>query len=176
MGSTPEELNTEIAGTRQALATDLDALQDRVSPQAIVERRKAAVRSRAGDIRSRLMGSVDSSAPAAAGAVDTAQSKVEGSPLAAGMIAFFAGMLVSAALPASQAESTMAQKAMDTAKEHGQPGADAAKSVGQGMAGPVKESASRALQEVKDSAQESAARVQNEGESSAETLRSQVQN
>jgi hypothetical protein len=61
MGSTPEELNHEIAGTREALATDLDALQDRVSPQAILDRRKAAVRSQAQHLRSRVMGAAPGS-------------------------------------------------------------------------------------------------------------------
>ena len=37
MGQSTEELSSEIAGTRRSLATDPDALQDRVSPTAIVE-------------------------------------------------------------------------------------------------------------------------------------------
>ena len=45
MGQSTEELSTQIAGTRESLASDLDALQDRVSPSAIVERRKEAARS-----------------------------------------------------------------------------------------------------------------------------------
>ena len=169
MGSTPEELNTEIAGTRESLATDLDALQDRVSPQAVLDRRKAAVRSRAQGLRSRVMGSDDSSSgglsSAGSSAVDTAQHKVEGSPLAAGMVAFFAGVLVSAAIPATRTESRLSQKAVDTAKEHGQPAADAMKSAGQDMAEGLKDSAQQAVQEVKSSTQQSAQRVQEEGRS-----------
>ena len=46
MGQSTEELTTQIAGTRESLATDLDALQNRVSPSAIVERRKEAARGR----------------------------------------------------------------------------------------------------------------------------------
>jgi len=178
MGSTPEELNTEIAGTRESLATDLDALQDRVSPQAVLDRRKAAVRSRAQGLRSRVMGSDDSSgglSSAGSSAVDTAQHKVEGSPLAAGMVAFFAGVLVSAAIPATRTESRLSQKAVDTAKEHGQPAADAMKSAGQDMAEGLKDSAQQAVQEVKSSTQQSAQRVQEEGRSSAEEVRAQSQ-
>lgn len=178
MGSTPEELNTEIAGTREALATDLDALQDRVSPQAIIDRRRAAVRSRAQDLRSRVMGSSGTTSDRSdvgGSAVDTAQHKVEGSPLAAGMTAFFAGMLVSALFPATQVESKVSQKAMDTAREHGQPVADAVKSAGQDMAGQLKESGQQAVQEVKDSTQESAQRLKDEGQSSAQEVRAQVE-
>jgi len=177
MGSTPEELNTEIAGTRETLATDLDALQDRVSPQAVLDRRKAAVRSRAEGLRSRVMGSDSSGglSSAGSGAVDTAQHRVEGSPLVAGTVAFFAGMLVSAAIPATRTESRLSQKAVDTAKEHGQPAADAMKSAGQDMAAELKGSAQQAVQEVKSSTQQSAQRVQQEGRSSAEEVRSQSQ-
>ena len=176
MGSTPEELNTEIAGTREDLATNLDALQDRVSPQAVLDRRKAAVRSRAQGLRSRVMGSDDSSSgltSAGGSAVDTAHQRVEGSPLTAGMVAFFAGVLVSAAIPATKTESRLSQQAVDTAKEHGQPAADAVKSAGQDVAEGLKDSAQQAVQEVKSSTQESAQRVKDEGRSSADEVRAQ---
>jgi hypothetical protein len=178
MGSTPEELNTEIAGTREALATDLDALQDRVSPHAILDRRRAAVRSRAQDLRSSVMGSSSSSnglSGAGGGAVDTAQHKVEGSPIAAGAVAFFAGMLVSALLPATQAEAKLSQKAIDTAKQQGQPVADAVKSAGQDMASNLQESGQQALQEVKDSAEQSTQRIKDEGQASADEVKTQAQ-
>ncbi len=182
MGSTPEELNTEIAGTREALATNMDALQDRVSPQAIMDRRKAAVRSRVEHVRSRVMGSPDHSTRFAvdesgdgASALQTAQDKVEGSPLAAGMMAFFAGILVSAALPATHAEGKLSRKAIDAAKEHGQPVADAAKSAGQEVGTQLKESASHAAQDVKGSAHDSVERVKDEGQESLDTVHSQAQ-
>jgi hypothetical protein len=178
MGSTPEELNTEIAGTREALATDLDALQDRVSPQAIIDRRKTAVRTRAQDLRSRMMGAPDTSnglSDKGGSAVDTVQGKVEGSPIVAGMAAFFTGMLISAVLPATPAETKLSQKAIDAAKEHGEPVVDAAKSAGQDMADELKGSAEQAVQEVKDSTQESAARVTDESQASANEVRAQAQ-
>ena len=46
MGQSTEELRSEIEQTRQSMTADVDALQDRVSPTAIVERRKQAARSR----------------------------------------------------------------------------------------------------------------------------------
>ena len=46
MGQSTEELRAEIEQTRQSMTADVDALQDRVSPSAIVERRKQAARSR----------------------------------------------------------------------------------------------------------------------------------
>ena len=80
MGQTTEELNAEIARTRESLASDLDALQDRVSPTAIVERRKAAAKGR---IDSRVPGHGDGpiDRPSASGDAggsmrDSAQSAV----------------------------------------------------------------------------------------------------
>ena len=43
MGTSTEELSNDIARTRAELSQDVDALQDRVSPSAIMERRKYAV-------------------------------------------------------------------------------------------------------------------------------------
>ena len=40
MGQSTEELSSDIAQTRQSMTANVDALQDRVSPSAIVERRK----------------------------------------------------------------------------------------------------------------------------------------
>ena len=86
MGQSTEELNTEIAGTRQALSSDLDALQDKVSPSAIIERRKAATRSRLLGVKDSVMGSAQSATSSvgdtAHGAVQSAeQTSVQGSPL-----------------------------------------------------------------------------------------------
>jgi hypothetical protein len=177
MGQTTEELNTEIAGTRQELASDLDALQDRVSPQAIVDRRKAAARRRLQGLRSRVMGSQGSGSAgtsaadrvrgAAGDAAGTAQEKVEGSPLAAGVIAFGAGMVIAAMLPATEAEAEASRRIVDTAREQGGPVAESVSSAGREMASDLKDSADRAAHEVADRAKESAATVKDEGSASA---------
>jgi ElaB/YqjD/DUF883 family membrane-anchored ribosome-binding protein len=183
MGQTTEELNTEIAGTRQELASDLDALQDRVSPQAIIDRRKAAARSRIQGIRSKVMGSMGSGPSDGPGAMDrvrgatgdaagTAQEKVEGSPLAAGAIAFGAGMVIAALLPATDAEAQMSKRIVDTAREQGGPIAESAKSSGQHIASELQDSAGQAAQQVAESAKSSARTVKEEGAASAERVKS----
>ena len=191
MGQTTEELNAEIAGTRESLASDLDALQDRVSPSAIVERRKAAAKGRIHQLRARVMGSVDSATSStghasghaagavrdgASGVVDAAGDKVEGSPLAAGLVAFGAGMLIAALMPPTDAEVRASQRLVDAAKEHGQPVIDEAKARGQEMGAQLKDSASQAAEEVKGTAQQSVERVQSEGQSSAQHVKNQAQN
>jgi len=179
MGQSTEELNTEIAGTRQALSSDLDALQDKVSPSAILERRKAATRSRLSGIKNKVMGSSSSATASvggtAQGAVHSAEESVQGSPLAAGLVAFGAGMLAAALVPATQAEARAGRQLVDTAKEHGQPVLDEAKAAGQDLAEGLKGPAADALAEVKDTAQQSAERVQDQGQSSVENVRNDQQ-
>src|SRR5215207_9753327 len=113
MGQSAEELRREIERTRGELSEDLDAIGDRVSPGRMIERRKNRVTGvwntgrerimgRAGDVRSnasdRAHGVTDRASDAASGAVDTLRDvpdmvmeRVEGSPLAAGAVAFGVG-------------------------------------------------------------------------------------
>lgn len=187
MGESTEELTTRIAGTRQELAADLDSLQERVSPSAIVERRKAAVRGRMTRVRNRVMGTAqstrDSAGGATSGAADavkgTARSAVsrtsdtvEGSPLAAGLVAFGAGMVISAVLPASESEKRAAHQIVETAKEQAQPLVQDAKEAGQEIGERLKESATEAAAEVRSTAGDAASTVKDEGRSSVESVRS----
>ncbi|MBC9734552.1 DUF3618 domain-containing protein [Nocardioides marmotae] len=205
MGQSTEELNSQIEDTRARMAGDLDALQDRVSPSAIVDRRKAAARSRVSGFRDRIMGTAtgvrdsvvdkassaggavsnampstsDSSSPdvrgAASSAVGSAGSQVQGSPLAAGLVAFGTGLVIASLIPASKAEADLAHQTIETAKDKGQPLLDEAREAGQSLAQDVKEQATQAAQEVKDSATESAQKVKEEGQSSAESVKSDAQ-
>lgn len=197
MGQSTEELSSEIAGTRQRMSADIDALQDRVSPAAIVDRRKEAARSRVASWRDKVMGkaqdvrsSAASTGSSAAGGVQgaagsaasgvqsaagTAQDKIEGSPLAAGLVAFGAGVVIAGLFPATRAEASAASTVVDTAQEKGQPLVDHAKSVGQDLGQDLKETATQAAQQVKETTTESAAKVQGEGRSAVESVRSDAQ-
>jgi uncharacterized protein YjbJ (UPF0337 family) len=193
MGTSTEELSSDIAETRQSMTANVDALQDKVSPSAIVERRKQAARSRVLGVRDKVMGTahqvgsstsgtatstahgaVDSVKDTAQGAVSSTQDRVQGAPLAAGLVAFGAGMIVSALIPASEKEAVAAGHVVDAAKEHGQPVMDEAKSMAQEVAQNVKETAADATQEVKDAAAGGADRVRSEGQSSADEVKSSV--
>lgn len=198
MGQANEErMTTDIADTRENLTRDVDALYDKVSPGRIVERRKAAARSRVSSLRDRVMGSAHSatdSAHGAAGSVtgtasgaastvgDTAQHAVGavhrqtvGSPLGAGLVAFGAGMVISALFPATEKETQAAHRIVDTAKEHGGPVIDEAKSVGQDVGQSLKDKAVEATEDLKSSAQESARTVGEEGRSAAGTVKEEAQ-
>lgn len=190
--ATEERMTTEIAGTRENLSRDVDALYDKVSPSRAVERRKAAVRGRLSSLRhsvmgparsaggSGAMGSVSDTASQAAGAVQdraqsavgTVQSQTQGSPLAAGLVAFGAGMVISALIPASKVEEQAAQRLTEAAKES--PLMDEARSVGQEVGQSLRQSATDAAQEVKETAQEAAANLKDEGQVAAQTVKQEA--
>jgi ElaB/YqjD/DUF883 family membrane-anchored ribosome-binding protein len=182
MGQSTEELTSRIEDTRGRMAQDLDTLQDRVSPSAIVERRKKAARHRLSSMKDKVMGSGQSAGSAASSAAsavsdtasdvaDQAEQRFEGAPLAAGLVAFGAGVVMGSLLPASRAEAEAAHRVVETAKEHGQPMLDEVRAAGQDVADNLKESAAEAAQQVKDSAQESTQKVKDEGASSAQSVR-----
>jgi len=129
------------------------------------------VAQRASGVASGVGGSVSDTA---SGAVDTLGAKAQGNPLAAGLVAFGAGMLISALLPATEKETQVAQRAVDAAKEHGQPVLDEAKSVGQEIGQDLKESATQSAQQVAATAQDSAQTVKQEGQSSAQTVKDEA--
>jgi gas vesicle protein len=193
MGQSTEELTSQIEDTRGRMAADLDALQDKVSPSAIVQRRKDATKERFSSIRERVMGAASSAGgtvsdkvPSPAGVassvqggaqsgVSSAQDKVQGSPLAAGLVAFGAGMVLASLFPASTREADAAHRVVETAKDKGQPLMDEARTAGQELGQDLKERATEAAQQVKDTATESAQQVKDEAQSSAESVKSEAQ-
>ncbi|WP_224392117.1 DUF3618 domain-containing protein [Pseudonocardia sp. ICBG1293] len=130
----PDAIRRDIEHTQRRLSGDVDALTDRVAPSRIVGRRVDRVRDRVGSWRDAVMGGDDRPAGAAAQraadragdvahavsdrasqaaatvadtareAPRTARRQTRGNPLAAGLIAFGAGWLVSSLLPASARE------------------------------------------------------------------------
>ncbi len=200
MGTSTEELNREIEATRTRMTQDVDALQDRVSPSAIVERRKAAAKGRLSSIKDSVMGTAgdaatsvrhaggsvggsvggtasgagDSIASAAGSTVDSGRDAVQGSPLAAGLVAFGAGLIVSALVPATQKEAEVSQQVVQTAKEKAKPVLQDAATSAQEAGSNLKDEVARVAGEVKDSAAESSQRVRDEAASSVEEVRDQA--
>ena len=178
MGQSAEELNSQIEATRSRMAGDLDTLQDKVSPSAIVERRKQAVRDQFSSAKDKVMGGGQSAGGAVSDSVSsatsTAQDQYAGTPLAAGLAAFGVGLVLASLVPASKAEAEAAHRVVETAKEHGQPLVDDVRSAAQDTMESVKQSATESAQQVKESAQESVATVKDEGQASADTVRDQA--
>ena len=104
---------------------------------------------------------------AAQDAVSGVRERAEGSPFAAGLVAFGIGWLVSSLLPASDAETQAAQRAGEVAREHGGPLLDQARDAAQQVGTELKDHAQEAAQQVKVRAQEAAGTVREEARSSS---------
>jgi hypothetical protein len=135
---------------------------DRVSGTA------SAAASSVQDAASSAAGTVQDAASTAAGAVQEAPQAIRrqtrGNPLAAGLIAFGAGWLVSSLLPATRREQELAGQAKQVAQEKVAP-------VAQQVAGEVKdnlrEPAQQAVDSVTATAQDAKETVADEGRSAA---------
>jgi hypothetical protein len=118
-----------------------------------------------------VRGSVRDAGDRAGDAVSDVRSGVreqtEGNPLAAGLIAFGVGWLVSSLLPASQAETRAAQRVEGVAREHGGPVIEEAKQSVQDVGHNLQGSAQDALAQVKNRAQDAAGTVREEAGNSA---------
>ena len=189
MGEDTHGLRRDIQDTRGELTRDVDALTEKVRPSRILDRGVQRTRGRMSKMKDRVMGGAEDAAGSVRDGVSSAgetvtdtasdaavavKEKTQGNPLAAGVIAFGAGWLVSSLLPASEKETQLASKAVDTAKEYGQPlaheAADVAAEIGQDMKSPAQE----AVQSVKSTAADAASTVKDEGRSSASTIADQA--
>ncbi|MFG1621973.1 DUF3618 domain-containing protein [Kribbella sp. NPDC049227] len=185
MAEDPEELKRDIEQTRRNLGRDVDALTEKVSPSRVVGRRVDRARGGAHRLKEHVMGSADSVGGSAGSAVSTVQdagskvgdavgsapdlarARTRGTPLAAGLIAFAAGWVAAAALPASTRERELAQDTKDKAMEAAGPVKEQAAQLAQEVKENLQEPAQQAVENVKQSASEAATDVADEGRSAA---------
>lgn len=185
MSQSPEEIRAEIERTRGQLGTDVDAVANRVNPSNIAHRQGQKVQDRVNKVKNSVMGSADSAGDSTKGKAQSAKDsahdagqafhdaphtvarKAEGNPLAAGLIAFGAGLLVSSLIPASKAESDAARSLKDKAQPLVHEVQDAGKQVAEGMKEPAREAA----ESVKSTATDAAGHVKDEGTSAAEDVK-----
>lgn len=180
MSNDPDQIRREIERTRGDLSDNVNALGDRVNPGSIARRQVGRVKGAATSVKESVLGSdVDPNGDGAIGGMSDAVSgapsavtrKAKGSPIAAGLIAFGAGLLVSSLLPASQAEQQAAEKIKDTA----QPLVDDLTETAKEVAGNLQEPAEQAIEEVKSTATVAAGTVKDEATSAADEVKSQAQ-
>jgi ferredoxin len=177
--SDPEVIRRQIEDTRANLSYDVDALNEKVNPTRVVDRRVGKAKSTVTGLKdkvfgtaqntgaqmssatSNVTGSAQQAASSAAGTVqdaastalgavqsapDTIQRQAQGNPLAAGLIAFGVGWLVSSLLPTSEKEKQLAAQAEAAVKEHSQPLVDQAKNVAQEIGDNLKPAAQEAVE------------------------------
>jgi Protein of unknown function (DUF3618) len=125
------------------------------------------VSSTASAATDKVASAASSAADAANSAPKMARRRTEGNPLAAGLIAFGAGWLISSLLPATAPEQHVATQVKDLATEKGRPVArqlgEAAQQAREEMREPVRQSA----ESVKQTATDAASTVAGEAQSAA---------
>jgi hypothetical protein len=206
--SDPDVIRRQIEDTRRELSYDVDALNEKVNPARVVDRRVSAAKGRISNLKEKVMGSaqdttssaqgmasdaagsvqsaassaadtVTGAASSAAGAVQQAPDAIvkqtQGNPLAAGLIAFGVGWLVSSLLPASEKEKQLAQQAESAVREHKDALLEPAKQAAQEIGEQLKPAAQEAVESVKSTAQDAASTVKDEGKAAAADVQGQAQ-
>jgi uncharacterized protein YjbJ (UPF0337 family) len=133
-----------------------------------------SVSARASAARDTVVGTASSAVDTVRSAPDTARRSTQGNPLAAGLIAFGAGWLLSALLPASEPEQQVASQVKDFATEQGRPVAQQLGEAGQQAAQQLRESAQERVEHVKDTATDAASTVASEAHSAASDVKGQA--
>jgi type VI protein secretion system component VasK len=130
--------------------------------------------SSASGAMSSAASTVSDAASSVSGAVSQspqmARERAQGNPLAAGLVAFAGGWLISSMLPATQREEQLAETIQDKAAEYKEPLKQQAQQVAQELKENLQEPAQQAVQQVKDSATDAASTVKEEGQSQAQTV------
>jgi hypothetical protein len=158
-----QRIRGEIDATRAELASDLDRLADRTSPSRIAHRRWDSVKSRVSTVKERVMGAsqdaVESVSDTTGHVTDTVREtpemiarKARGNPLAAGLIAFGAGLLVASLLSETEAERRLGQKVSEHADQLTEP----LKNLGSELGSDIGETVKQASSEVGSTAREAA--------------------
>ncbi|MGY2127342.1 DUF3618 domain-containing protein [Blastococcus sp. SYSU DS0617] len=217
--SDPDVIRRQIEDTRRELSYDVDALNEKVNPARVVDRRVTAAKGRVSSLKDKVMGtahetthsaqgmaynaagsaqgaasnaagsvqgaahsaadSVQGAASSAAGAIQQAPDQMmrqaQGNPLAAGLIAFGVGWLVSSLLPATQKEQQLAQQAESAVRENKDMLMAPAKQAAQEMGEELKPAAQDAMESVKSTAQDAASTVKDEGQSAVQDVQGQAQ-
>lgn len=169
--SARDTVGSQAATARDAVSSAASSAQETVSSAA----------SSAADTVGSAGGSA---AETVSAAPDVVRQRTEGNPVAAGLIAFGAGWLISSLLPATPPERRVATTVKDTVSEHGQPIAQqvgqAAQDAKDQLAGSARQAAeslsdtaSDAISAVKEQTRSAAGDITTEAEQAKDTVRKQ---
>lgn len=185
-----EELDraqAQIARSRAELSATADELHDRLSPRRMASRQGERASARLGAIRASVMGApsgaIDRMSTTAAHSLgaaesgmdklrqmpDSARGSAEGSPIAAGLVAFGIGLLVASVLPVSRAE----REAAPSVAESLSPAVDQVQRALKDVGSDVGQDAKQAAQHVKEEGTKAAQDVADRGRSATQELADQ---
>lgn len=191
--SDPDQIRADIERTRAGLSSDVNLLEEKVSPSKIMDRRVQSAKGTAASLKDKVMGTaqhhVGAAQDAGQGAADSAKAalssvsgtahdapgavaaRAQGNPLAAGLIAFGVGWLASSVFAPTNAEQQAAAGLKAKAQETVQPAVtDAAKEV----ADHLREPAQQAVEQVKGTAQDATTTVTEHARSVADDVKQQA--
>ncbi|MET1065173.1 MAG: DUF3618 domain-containing protein [Arthrobacter sp.] len=174
MSENPDAIRADIEATRARLGTNVDAVADKVTPSNVVHRQTDKVKEAVSGAKEKILGAADGATGKVGATMDDAgaavgdaphkvAAKAQGNPLAAGLIAFGAGLLVSSLIPPSPKERESAEALKRAAEPVTTQLADAAKDVAQGLQEPAQEG----LENVKATAADAVENVKREGQYAA---------
>lgn len=176
MGTSPEQVRAEIEETRARLSRDLDRLAEQVSPRQVAHRRTERMRGAATGVKDRVMGTAAESTGqatertrevaghaadrtrGAAGQTGQAVRRVpeqaarqtRGNPLAAGLVAFGAGLLAGTTMRSSRGEQQASVRLADYAGQFAEPAKNAARESTRRMRDEAADTARQSVQEIRN--------------------------
>lgn len=176
----PDQIRADIERTRASLSHDVDTLTETANPKNIAGRQADRVKGAVRNVRDHVMGAPDdpydsgaigdkadelkrrgaSAADSVTDAPDRVRQRARGNPLAAGLIAFGVGLLVSSAIPSSQRE----QQAAGRLQEKVEPLKEELTGAAQDLGDRLREPAQEAAESVKASASDAVSNVKDEGQ------------
>jgi gas vesicle protein len=178
--SPPRIVERRVQRTREAMTNVKDKIMGSTSDA--YQTAGSATSGVGESVSARASAARDTAADAASSAADTVRSapdavrrRATGNPLAAGLIAFGAGWLLSALIPASDPEQQVATQVKDFATEQGRPVAQQLGQAGQEAAQELKESAQQRAESVKQKAADAGSTVKGEAQSAAADVKDQAQ-
>ena len=124
-----------------------------------------------GDARTTVQDRASAVGDAVSDAPDRLEQKTRGNPLAAGLIAFGAGLLISSLIPSSQKEQQAVSELQQNLEPLKEKAVDAAKEI----AGNLQEPAQQAAEQVKATATDAVANVKDEGAAAKDQVQGQAQ-
>ena len=174
----PGVIRAQIAETRSNLSGTIDELGDKVSPSQMARRQGARMRRAGRGIRERIMGSTEAARDAVSEGMSSVgetisdapaavRSQTQGSPMAAGLVAFGVGMVASALLPPSKMEAQGAAALKEQAQPLVQEATDAAREVASNLKEPLQDAA----EEVKATASDAVDTVASQATSATDEVK-----
>jgi hypothetical protein len=178
--SPPRIVERRVQQTRSAVTNLKDAIMGSAADTTstiggTAGSAKDAALDAAGSAKDAVAAKASSAADMISSAPEQTRQRTRGNPLAAGLVAFGAGWLLSSLLPATEREQQAAGQLKELVVEKGRPVAQELGQAGQEAAQQLRESAQQRARSVKETAAEAASTVAGEAQSQASDVTGHAQ-